>query len=193
MKIHIATNRPTGEKCKEIALKMGYTLVSKEDCEVFISVLSNEIISEEYIETRPCFNFHPGLLPFYRGVGIQSQVLINNELATGATLHEMSKNIDEGDIIETEHFFIEKDYTAEILHNKVGILIEKMFKKWLSKICSGDYPTRKQAEEGTTYTSGHLEKVKDLTQYIKAFTFEGKEEAYWIDSKGNTHYIGKYV
>ncbi len=191
MKLHIATNRPTGEKCKEIALKMGYELVSKEECEVFISVLSKEIITEEYIKTRPCFNFHPGILPFYRGVGIQSHVLINQELATGVTLHEMSAEIDEGDIIKIEHLFIEKNDTAEILHNKVQDIIIEMFEEWLPKLCDGFYPTKGQ-KEGTTYLKGHLEKEKDITQYVKAFTFEGKEGAYWLDSKGNKHYIGIY-
>ena len=188
MKIHIATSRDTGRKCKKIADEMGYKLVDMESCDVFISVLSEKIIPQEYLDSRPCFNFHPGILPWYRGVGIQSWVLINGESEAGATLHKMSKEVDKGEIIAIRRFPVKENDTAEDLFYKVGLTIEIMFGEWLPKLCTGQYPTMKQ-NKGRTYYHRDLEKAKDLTRYIKAFTFKGKEKAYWVDDKGNKNYI----
>ncbi|HEC66457.1 MAG TPA: hypothetical protein ENI23_14315 [bacterium] len=197
MKLHIATSNKTGEECKEIAKEMGYKLTDMESCDIFISVLYNKIIPEEYIDSRPCFNFHPGRLPEYRGVGIQSWIFINHEIGAFVTLHKIDKGIDTGDVIAySDPVIPDDDDTAETLHNKIQEVIVEMFKEWLPKLCKGDYTANKQEDSYSkkykTHTYKDLELAKDMTDYVKAFTFKGKEEAYWIDSKGNKHYIGKY-
>ncbi|MGZ8691232.1 MAG: formyltransferase family protein, partial [Gaiellaceae bacterium] len=66
MKVHIATSRQVGEDCK----KLVSGLVSMEECDIFISVLYEQIISDEFIHSKKaCFNFHPAILPEYRGIG----------------------------------------------------------------------------------------------------------------------------
>jgi hypothetical protein len=40
-----------------------------------------------------------------------------------------------------------------------------------------------------TYTWNQLKKVKDLSKYVRALTFSGKEYAYYIDNDGNKNYI----
>lgn len=187
MKVHVATSRKIGEVCR------GYVdNASMDECDIFVSVLYDKIIPEEYIKSRPCFNFHPGILPQYRGSGAYSWAIINKEFETGVTLHKIDKDIDHGDIIEIRRFPIEPHDTAGTLFRKAENTILEMFKEWLPKLISGEYTLYEPPRVEKIYYRKDLEKAKDLTHYIKAFTFEGKEEAYWIDSKGKKHYLGKW-
>lgn len=181
MNLHIATSRPIGEKCKEWAYSQGYTLTGIDECEVFISVMYDTIIKEEYIKKHRCYNFHPGVLPEYRGAGAYSWVLLNEEEETGVTLHEIDKDIDHGDIIEIAKFPIEPNDTAGDLFAKAEDVMFSMFKDWLPKLLDNDYETFKVGK-GKIYYRKDLEKAKDITRIKKAFTFPGKESAYYWDS-----------
>lgn len=44
-------------------------------------------------------NFHPGLLPGYAGVNVHQWAILNGEIETGVTLHEMVRRIDAGPIL----------------------------------------------------------------------------------------------
>jgi methionyl-tRNA formyltransferase len=77
-KVHIATSRHIGNICTEWAMKKiksidGFELChKKEDCDIFISVLYEKLLKNHFIKDRRCFNFHPGVLPEYRGAGAYS-------------------------------------------------------------------------------------------------------------------------
>lgn len=180
MKLCIATSRDIGEKCQIIAKSMGYELTDMDSCDVFISVLYDKLIPEDYIKSRPCFNFHPGILPWYRGSGAYSWAIINGEFETGVTLHEIDKDIDHGDVIDIERFRITPQDTAESLFNKAEITILRMFALWLPDLLNGCYDATPQVE-GKIYYRKDLEKAKDLTRLLRAFTFTGKENAFYMD------------
>lgn len=187
-KLHIATSRGIGEKCKEWAISNGYALYPAEDCDVFISVMYDKLIPQDYIDQHKCFNFHPGVLPWYRGAGAYSWAIINGEFESGVTLHEIDKDIDHGRVIRIERFPIDSDDTSGTLFKKAEDTILSMFSEWLPKLINGEYDSHEQ-ESGRIYYRKDLDKVKDLTRFIKAFTFEGKEDAYYYDSKGDKIYI----
>lgn len=179
MKLYLATSRQIGEDCKRIAKGLGLELSTMEDCDVFVSVLYDQIIPEEYIKTRPCFNFHPGILPWYRGSGAYSWSIINGEFETGVTLHKIDKDIDHGDVIAIERFPIGPLDTAEDLFHKAEIVILQMFIKWIKDLMNGRFSTTPQ-QEGHIYYKKDLEKAKDLSRFVRAFTFKGKESAYYL-------------
>lgn len=187
MKLYLATSRPIGEQCKKIAQGMGYELTDMESCDVFISVLYDKLIPEDYIKSRPCFNFHPGILPWYRGSGAYSWAIINGEFETGVTLHEIDKDIDHGDVIDIQRFAIQPTDTAQILFSKAEITILQMFKRWLDHLVKKEYKPIQQ-ESGRIYYRKDLEKAKDLTRFVRAFTFEGKERAFYIN-QGTKNYL----
>ncbi len=183
-KIHIATNREIGEKCRIWAkenIPRGWEYSDNpDDCDVYISILSLVLLNNEFIKSkRNCFNFHPAILPKYRGSGLCSWVLINEEKEMGTTLHLINGGIDTGDIIKIEKFPIEETDTAETLFHKCEDTIFKMFQEWFDKLLRGDFVARKQPHKGSFYTRHKLEKAKDLTRFVKAFTFSGKESAYY--------------
>jgi methionyl-tRNA formyltransferase len=183
MKLSIITSRPIGEKCKEWAISQGYKLYAIEDCDVLISIMYDKLIPEDFIKSHKCYNFHPGVLPWYRGAGAYSWAIINGEFETGVTLHEIDKDIDHGNVISIERFPISKKDTAETLFRKAEETIFELFKYSLSILATKDIITTIQ-EEGKIYYRKDLEKAKDLTRYVRAFTFEGKDNCFYYNSKG---------
>lgn len=187
-KVHVATSRDIGERCKPLVEQMGYELVDMETCDVFVSVLYDQLIKADYINSRPCFNFHPGILPWYRGAGAYSWAIINGELETGVTLHKIDKDIDHGDVIEIQRFMIQDTDTAGDLFAKAEDTIFRMFQEWLPKLVRGEYKALRQ-KGGHIYLRRDLEAAKDLTRYARAFHFPGKEQAYYCDTAGKKTYL----
>lgn len=183
-KIHIATSRDVGVRCKKWA-SMFYAQSPMEDCEVFISVMYDTLLTPEFLAGRRSYNFHPGLLPQYRGSGAFSWAIINEEKETGVTLHEIDKHIDHGNIIERASFPISSDDTAETLFRTAEKKIESMFRAWLPRLIDGAYESSPQNEaEASLYLRSDLERAKDLTRYARAFTFKGKDRAHYTTHDG---------
>lgn len=65
------------------------------------------------------FNLHASLLPQYRGAAPINWAIINNEEKTGVTTFFIDEKIDTGSIIANKEIAIEKDETAETLHDKL--------------------------------------------------------------------------
>jgi len=189
-KLYIASSRPIGERCKEYIRKhTNLELVEDpEKCDVFISVLYDKLLKKDYIDSRPCFNFHPGVLPEYRGAGAYSWVLINKEKETGITLHKIDYNIDSGPIIEISKTLIYENDTAETLYERCMDLIFDLFKKRIYDLMSNNYETTENSG-GNIYFRKDLEQGKDITNIVKAFTFNGKESCYYYNKKGEKKYI----
>lgn len=194
MRVRIASSREReiGSRCRRWAaanLPPGFELVDGEDCDIFISVLYGELLEKTYIDgRRRCVNFHPGLLPDYRGAGAFSWAIINGEACTGITLHEIDYHIDSGPIIATVGTLITDRDTAESLFNRCMDLLFGLFQIWFHRILLGDYTTQPN-EGGRLYLRRHLDEAKDLTRFVRALMFTGKEAAFYTDRHGEKHYL----
>lgn len=198
IKVHIATSRPIGEKCWNWAkenLPDGVELSNMQDCDIFISVMYDQLISEDFIALKKkCFNFHPGILPQYRGAGAFSWAILNGDHTFGITLHEIDTSIDHGEIIAIWKADIESYDTAGSLYAKGEEIIFELFKAFFEKIVTGKYKTFPQDNASARmYFRKDLEKAKDITRIARAFAFPGKEQAYWKDAKGEKHYLSYEV
>jgi methionyl-tRNA formyltransferase len=189
--IHIASSRPIGQRCIEWArrhLPEGCELTDDpEACEVFISVLYAHLVSEQFIEGRRCYNFHPGILPQYRGAGAFSWSIINGDKVCGVTLHELETDIDSGPILGVETFPIEAWDDAESLFRKGMDAIYKQFADWFVHLACNDERmprTPQDPAQARIYYRKDLKKQQDLTRFVRAFSFEGKESAYYINRAG---------
>lgn len=188
MKVHIATSREIGRKCRKWAEGHdGIDFVTDpNDCEVFISVMYGHLVSEEFIAKRRCYNFHPGILPQYRGSGAFSWAIINGDKRCGITLHELDVDIDTGPIIAVESFPIEAWDTAQTLHAKGMDAMQTLFERWFVRLLTKDYPTAEQNDDSAhTYYRKDLQAKRDLTRVVRAFTFDNKEPAFYVDRNGN--------
>lgn len=65
------------------------------------------------------WNLHGSLLPKYRGRAPLNWVLVEGEIETGVTLHEMVEKPDAGDIVDQEWVPVEDDETAYTLMVKM--------------------------------------------------------------------------
>jgi methionyl-tRNA formyltransferase len=190
MKVHIATSRDIGRKCHKWAernLPDGAELVTDPNtCDVFISVMYGHLVSEEFISKRRCYNFHPGILPQYRGSGAFSWTIINGDKRCGVTLHELDVDIDTGPIIAVESFSIEAWDTAQTLHARGMEAMQTLFERWFVRLLNKEYPTAEQNnDQAHTYYRKDLQAKRDLTRIVRAFTFGEKEPAYYTDRNGN--------
>lgn len=190
MTIHVATSRQIGERCIEWAKQQGYELVPMQECDVFVSVMYDKLVHREFMAGRRCYNFHPGVLPEYRGAGAYSWVIINGERETGVTLHEIDEDIDHGAIIDVQRFPVLAEDTAGSLFRQAEATMFRMFQEWLPKLIVGEVKAEPQIEAyAGIYYRKELERAKNLTRVVRAFTFEGKESAYFINSKGEKVYL----
>jgi methionyl-tRNA formyltransferase len=193
----ITTDGPSegvGLKCVEWAKDNtpdGFELVDDIDnFDIFISIKYDKVLNPNYFGKRKFYNFHSGILPQYRGVASNSWVLINGDDKTGVTLHLIDDGIDTGDVIEVRSFLIDETDTAETLFCKGENVIFKMFKDWYHDLLNENYVVVKQNKlVSKTYTWNQLRKIKDLSKYVRALTFSGKESAYYVDNDGNKKYI----
>ena len=69
-------------------------------------------------------NIHPSLLPKYGGKGmygkaVHQAVLDNNEDETGVTIHKVTQDYDEGEIIEQLRISVHENDTAESLSSRI--------------------------------------------------------------------------
>lgn len=193
-KIFITDTSTIGRRCKQWAkenLSPEFDIVeSMENCDIFISIFYNKLISKKFIEARKkCLNFHGGILPEYRGSGTINFAIINGEKETGITLHEIDEKIDHGPIIDIQKIPIEENDTAQTLYEKLENVIFEMFKKWFYQIAKLDYTALPQDHsKATIYSRNDLQKTKNLTKFLKAFTFYDKEKAFYINAKGEKIY-----
>ena len=198
-KVYLATtidgpSEDVGSRCVEWAKEntpQGFELVDDIDnFDIFISIKYDKVLNPNYFGERKFYNFHSGILPQYRGVASNSFALINGDDKTGITLHLIDDGIDTGDVIEVRSFLIDKTDTAETLFRKGEDIMFKMFKDWYYDLLNENYVAVKQNKSfAKTYTWNQLKKVKDLSKYVRALTFSGKESAYYIDNDGNKNYI----
>lgn len=189
-KVYIATARDIGEKCKIWAsenMPPGFELVENlKSADIVVSVLYDKIFKPNVVNEKQCYNFHPGVLPEYKGRGICSWVIINEEECMGATLHVIDENIDTGEIIDIRKFSIQKEDTSFSLFEKTEELIYDMFVDWFCKLLKGDFISCPQLKlkNNKIYYKKDLKKAMNLTKFARAFYFPDKPSAYYYDSSG---------
>lgn len=193
-KVYIATSRPEeiGNLCSEWAaqnLPEGFSFTENlEECEIFISVMYDTLLQVEFLAQRRCYNFHPGILPDYRGSGVYSWVIINREKETGVTLHEIDTTIDTGPIIEIRKTLISPNDTAFTLFSRCMEILFTLFREYFHDILFNQYTTRPN-EGGRLYLREDLEKAKDISHLVRAFSFKEKESLYWRNPQGSKRYL----
>jgi methionyl-tRNA formyltransferase len=193
MRVFIATSRPIGKKCIEWAKSNtpeGFEIVdTMNHCDIFISVLFDKIIPHEFIRgLHGAFNFHPGRLPEYRGAATYSWAIINGESHVGVTLHKIDEGIDSGDVISIQGFTISERDTAETVFTKAEEVIFEMFKEWYGKLLVGKFVAVPQEEaKARIYYRKDLDKIKDLSRFVRALHFPGKDTCFYYDKNGDKH------
>ena len=134
------------------SLKSEDLLTKIKNLNIDIAVVAsfNAKIPEEFISSIKdgILNQHPSLLPNYRGGNPYSHVIINGEKETGITIHFMSPEFDEGDIIYQEKCPIEPNETMGTIFAKTNRQSAYALLKVLSQYEKDGFLPRKPQPDG---------------------------------------------
>lgn len=99
-----------------------------------------KLVPSALIEKFPkrIFNIHPSLLPKYGGKGmyghyIHEAVKANKEKESGITIHYVSENYDEGEIIFQKVKRLDQSWNAEIIGREILLLEHEWYGKIIEK------------------------------------------------------------
>lgn len=94
--------------------------LSNYNCDYFFVVAYGLILPMVILDMpkKKCINVHGSILPAYRWASPIQSVLLNGEKETGVTIMEMSKWMDEGNIIDITKISLDPTETSETLFEK---------------------------------------------------------------------------
>ncbi|MDQ3193586.1 MAG: hypothetical protein M3P82_01165 [Bacteroidota bacterium] len=113
---------------KQINSKDVIDSLKKEQPDLIWVASFNQILSKEVIEIpkRGIINFHPSLLPKYRGPYPDQAALLNGESKTGVTVHYLTEEPDSGNIIYQSDLDILPDDNYSTLKKNIAGLTEEI-------------------------------------------------------------------
>ena len=159
--------------------------LKKLDVDLFVSAAYPQIFSENILDIPRlgAVNFHPALLPKYRGAHPHFWQIVNGEKEGGMTAHFMKESIDAGDIIAQVSFPI-NDCTYPELYEKIIKQTHQLVREVRIFFEARTTRARPQKMEGATYYRNereiHLrvfwnihtsEEIYNLIRTGKAFCF----------------------
>lgn len=140
--------------------------------DLVISLHCKQIFPSQIIDAIRCINVHPGYNPYTRGWFPHVFAIVYN-LPVGVTIHEMSKNIDDGPIIYREEIPVDVCDTSETLYEKIISLEEGLIRSNLNTIIDGNYTTFVPESNGRYFSKNEYEELKkiDLSKVGSFFEF----------------------
>lgn len=173
-------------------------IVAKFD--LVISIHCKQIFPEELFRRVKCINVHPGYNPINRGWYPQVFAIIN-DLPIGATIHEITSDLDNGPIIIREYVKSEITDTSESLYFKVINKELELFEQYLTVIIQGTYKTTQPKGDGNLFLKKDFDSLKELKlneqmtniQFInklRALSHGNYKNAFFIDPEtGDKIYV----
>ncbi|MCL1979936.1 MAG: formyltransferase, partial [Proteobacteria bacterium] len=124
--------------------------------DILFSFYYRKMVSREILAIPPagCINLHGSLLPRYRGRCPVNWVLIHGERETGMSLHYMTPQPDDGDIIGQRRVLIDDADTALTLFGKLELAATALLDDQLPKIKAGDNERIPQDHAQASYYGG---------------------------------------
>ena len=92
-----------------------------------------KILSENFIKSfsRPILNIHPSLLPSFRGLNTYQRALNAGCLIHGATVHQITKDVDQGPILGQVIMRIAENTTAKKMKEDLLPQEHRLYKRVL--------------------------------------------------------------
>lgn len=193
-------NSPTAEQAR----KMNIPVISMEEAEEYVNNNPGEIdLVVSYLYWRKirkplidgpkygCINFHPAILPDWKGCGGYNIAILYKLPEWGVTAHYVNEDIDTGKIIRVNKFsFDNNSATAQSLEKITQDELVKLYKEILLEVkekgkletldvdnSKGTYISRKQMNDMKEIK---LEELNDenLDNKVRAFWFPPYDGAY---------------
>lgn len=157
----------------------------------WVTILKPEIIT---IPPYGCINFHPGYLPYNRGLNPNVWPIVEDTPA-GVTLHYIDSGIDTGDIISRRIVEINAFDTAETVYNKTLVEMVNLFnEQWplIKKGRNAIIPQSKFDDKPTFHLAKDLEKLdkidldkkytgRELINILRSRSYKNRFFSYYLD------------
>ena len=201
-------NSPTAR----MARKLNIPVISMEEAEQYVLDHPGEIdLAVSYLYWRKirkpliegpnhgCINFHPVILPDWKGCGGYNIAILKKLPQWGVTAHYVNESIDTGDIIRVSLFdFDYRTATAQSLEKVTQDQLVQLYKDIVLEVkekgrletldidnSEGTYISRDQMNEMKKITEEDLES-EDLDVKVRAFWFPPYDGAY-IERNGKRY------
>ena len=98
-----------------------------------------KILSENFIKSfsKPILNIHPSILPSFRGLNTYQRALNAGSLIHGATVHQITKDVDRGPILGQVIMRIAENTTAEKMEEDLlpqeHLLYKRVLREFLKR------------------------------------------------------------
>ena len=98
-----------------------------------------KILSDNFIKSfsKPILNIHPSLLPSFRGLNTYQRALNAGSLIHGATVHQITKEVDQGPILGQVIMRIAENTTAEKMEEDLlpqeHLLYKRVLREFLKR------------------------------------------------------------
>lgn len=165
----------------EVETLRGFSSPILKEIDLLICVAFGLKIPQEFINRFPLgeINLHPSLLPYYRGAAPIRRAIMEGKTLTGVTVHTVSLNYDEGEILSQLEVPINDDDNYSSLSQRLAevgtkLLIETIRKKEKSAIklmpqdhSQATYASRIKKEERYINWNG---KAKHIVNLVRALS-----------------------
>ena len=137
----IETFVPNIEKNQDNSVFEEKTLLVLKEKKIDIICLAGfmKILSEKFIKSfsKPILNIHPSLLPSFRGLNTYQRALNAGSLIHGATVHQITKDVDQGPILGQVIMRIAENTTAEKMEEDLlpqeHLLYKRVLREFLKR------------------------------------------------------------
>ena len=118
----------------------------KIPCDVIVVVAFGQLLSKEILDYPKygCINVHASLLPRWRGAAPMQWAILEGDEKTGVTTMQMSEGLDTGDMLLKAETVIEKEDTAETIHDRLSRMGKYLLLETLEKVEKGEIVPQKQ-------------------------------------------------
>jgi len=175
------------QKCEELNIPC----VSQAEAEVLVSSAAEPIdLAISYLYWRKikepvisgprlgCINFHPGLLPDWKGRGVHSRAILHKLGEWGVTAHYVDQDFDTGPIIRIYRFsFDYRQETVLSLVQKTQLCQFSLFQSVMTDLGDGDAPLPAGPNEGGIYTTKR--QMLDMMEIKPGDDIDLKIRAFW--------------
>ncbi|WP_375164666.1 formyltransferase family protein [Temperatibacter marinus] len=175
----------------------GIEFFEDNGCDIALSLWSSYIFKSDLIKKFPLgvYNLHNSLLPALGGSGANIWTFLLNLKESGASLHRVTAQIDQGPIIDQRAFPVLKDDTGGSLYDKQQAMMLALLKENWKDLCIGNYSYKISTEEVSYFKKSERDEQKciDLAQnlsvneilnIIRGYQFNDTDSAYFVDENG---------
>ena len=168
--------------------------------DLFLSLHSKQLFPDALVETKLCFNVHPGLNPHNRGWFPQVFSILNG-LPCGVTIHKMDAQLDHGPIAWQEEVPQHPWDTSKDIYDRILAKELELLDRHLGDLLTGNYRLTPMPSEGNINYKADFDALCKIDRdepatygavidRLRALTHAPYENAWFLDEDGKKVYVG---